>query len=250
MGCGLLTNPISVRLVALSTSFVQHWCTSWLEATGLDSVMAAVKAADASANFGYQLVMQTAAVRTDNPDQPSTLGSLQTGAGSYVTTAQDVSQSTASKLWVRFGLGYKITTGSGPEQADVNFQLQYTRCGKMVGAWAGQVVATQGTTGLMQAVSGWIPSMQVTKIKAGFIVNSATSNLRVRLVYRLAGANQESPTAWSPLGSVLSPGENCTGELTPTIGTQDMWVQIGLEYSSSDANLAQGYVAVSVGVRK
>lgn len=250
MGCGLLMPPISVRLAALSTTFVYWWGTPWREAIGLDTVMAAIKAADASTNFNWQLAIQTAAVRTDNPDQPATLGTAQTGVGPYVTTALDISQTTGSKMWVRFGLAYKIGTGAGPEQGDIDLQLQYTQCGKMVATFANQVVATQGSTGLVTVISDWIPSMQVTKIKPAFVINSATTNLRVRLVYRTSGAVRESPSAWSTLGSLQSAGETCPGELSPTIGTQDMWVQIGLEVSSSDANLAQGFVAVAVGVRK
>lgn len=250
MGCGLLTNPVSVRLAALSGTALYHWLTPWLPAIGLDTVMAAIRAADASSNLNWQLAVQYAEVRTDDPDQPETLGALQQGAANYVTTAQNIAETTGTKMLVRFGIAYKIYTGSGPEQGDLDFQLQYTQCGKMVGAFANQVVATNGSTGLVTVISDWIPSMQVTKIKPAFVINSATSNLRVRLVYRTAGAVKESPGSWTTLGSLQSAGEICPGELTPTIGTQDMWVQIGLEVSSSDANLAQGFVACAVGVRK
>lgn len=165
MGCGLLTNPVSVRLAALSSTAVYHWFTPWLPAIGLDTVMAAFRAADASSNLNWQLAVQYAEVRTDDPDQPGTLGALQQGAANYVTTAQNIAETTATKMFVRFGIAYKIYTGSGPEQG--------------------------------------------------------------------------GPGSWATLGSLQSAGAVCAGELTPTIGSQDIWVQIGLEVSSSDANLAR-----------
>lgn len=165
---------------------------------------------------------------------------------SPATTRVAAYSQTVVYVWLTVGLD----RASGPEQGDVELQVAYQACGKVVGAISEQLVATQGTTGLVKVVSAWLPAMEVAKIKAALVVNSATSNLRVRIVYRTAQTSKEVPSAWSTLGSQYDTGEENTGELTPTIGTQDMWVQIGLEYASSDANLAQGFVAAVVGVRK
>ena len=65
-----------------------------------------VKAKAVSGSFRCQVVVQYAAVRTDEPDSPSSVGSALTGAGEALVSSGDISGTTANKMWRRYGIKY------------------------------------------------------------------------------------------------------------------------------------------------
>ena len=122
---------------------------------GLDSIRAVYNCRALLGTFQYQLAIQTAVARTDNPDAWSTLDSLRTTSGELCTG--DVALSLGGKWYARFGAMYNEATTPGTSQADLALTFTWNACGKAVGGGSCQLVATD-TTHLFQIVSGWVPA--------------------------------------------------------------------------------------------
>lgn len=76
MTCGGVSNRAQRRLNAYSTTAAQEWFIDWIPAIGMDFVMLVFRARQAtSAFFEGQIIMQTANVRTDQPNGITNLGS-------------------------------------------------------------------------------------------------------------------------------------------------------------------------------
>lgn len=256
MPCGGLTKKVSKRLNAYSATAAQEWFTDWLPAIGLDESMFVFKArAATSGNFEAQVIMQTASVRTDEPDPTSNLGTGQTTSGgtsfSYNPGVQGISASTAGKMFVRFGVAYKFASGESQCSADVELEVSYKQCGDLVGAATHQL-STVTTDDQYVAITPWLPGILVDKVKAALIINSLTGNFRCRLAYRTAPTSKESPSGWNLVTDANAPytaGEFCTSDLPVTVGS-NMCIQFGLMYDLSAAGSGQATVAAVIGTRR
>ena len=210
MSCGNAVAPRTERIVAQSTNPVVLPFTAWILAVGLDEIKAALllRALQvASGSMEAELAIQTAEVRTDDPDNWATV-------------------------------------------ADATLALAHAACGSLVGAWSGQL-ATTVTSDSFIALTPPVPALLADKIKAALIVQSVTGNVRCRIVVRYFVLTPEAAGAWTNTSNtdVTGADERNTGELTLTNGT-NMYVQVGLAYSSSTAAFAQADVSVSVGARR
>ncbi len=126
MACAQTTPEQQASLSTTTTANAIHWFTGWMLVVGLDKLKATIKNRSiiGTATFQTQLAMQTAAVRTDNPDTPLTLDSALQGAGERCSGVEDVAANTDDVFWVRFGVAYALQAGqSGFAQAEVAFQL-------------------------------------------------------------------------------------------------------------------------------
>src|SRR5262245_14880242 len=109
----VLTPYVERRLTAnsaASPALQYAWLTSWYLAAGVDTIRAAVKCfnvvKDAGlSSFQWQLCIETAKARPDNPNTTITLlGTQQANAGEYKTGSLTVSGSTAGAMWFRLGV--------------------------------------------------------------------------------------------------------------------------------------------------
>lgn len=259
MACGGLSKKSQKRLNAFSTTVAYEWFTDWLPAIGMDSAMVVLKGrAASSVQFQAQVVMQTAAVRTDQPSDPITKGSAQfpatnTNYFSYNTNIMDITSNTGSVMFVRFGVAYNLVSGASvPASADVELEVAYTQCGDIVAAVTHQLATTTSTAQYI-AVTGWLPRILVDKVKAGLVCNSLTGNFVFQLAYRTAETSKESPSAWTLVADATGPapygaGEGCTSELPVSLGN-NMWVQFGIMYKSTSGD-GQASVSVALCARR
>ncbi len=219
-----------------------------MPAIGLDNVKAVLRSHAVSGNFQLRLAMQTALVRVELPEAPSTLDQLLVGDGERCTGMISVAESTASKFFVRFGVAYSLSSGSALGQADVSFALSHTQCGQIVGGRS-LSLASNATADAFALVTGWVPAIQVQKVKAVTVCRSLNGGFEWKLCYRTATTSKETPSAWTSLGgSYLGAGEFDTGDVTLNVDSS-MYVQFGVLYhSSSGAGDAQ--VDTSFAVRR
>ena len=201
--------------------------------------------------FSGQLAMQTAAVRTDNPDAWAVVAGLSASAASGATadassTSISIATTTALKAWVRFGVTF--SSGAAGGAADVGLAVSYAACGSTVGNWKGQLVADSATDSFV-AITPFLPSILADKIKAAIIVSSVTGTFTCRIVVRYAAVLTDVPGAWVNTTDTNSNTERNTGEITLSNGA-NMYVQIGLAYSASGGGHSTGDVVVSTGIRR
>lgn len=251
MSCFSMTSPIQKRLVALSDSVVQYeWFTDWMPAIGLDEVQGVLKNKAVTGNFESRMAIQTAVIRTDNPDVPSLLESSYQAQGERCSSVLDVTSQRSTKFFVRFGVAYHLSSGSTPGQSDTSLEIAYNSCGRIIGGDTAQLVVP-GATSCYRPFTGWIPAHHAAKVKAAIVVTNGHANFRCQLAYRTATTSRESPNAWSSnFESTWHSGndEFNTGEVTLSISSH-FWVQFGLEYNLSSGSDGEASVSMSVGVR-
>ena len=232
---------------------LHSWYTDWMPAIGVDAVKAVfkVKAAGGNRDIVVQPIIQTAKVRTNDPDAPSLLGATAlTGAGEASPNTIDISNATAGKQFVRFGMAYKAASTGGEAMADVSLQVCLKVYGKLVATKTLQLVAPD-TSNYYTPITDWLPSMMVSKAKAALVVTQATGNFKVSLAYQKAATSVESPGSWSALGSLYGSGEDNTSDQTLSYGNpSEAWVRLGIRYTmDGEGTNGQGVVTASVGVR-
>ena len=255
-GCGGMVRGRSRRLVAYSSVFAEEWFTEFVPVIGMDKIMAALRAkAATNDHFQAQVIVQFAAVRTDSPDSPATLGSVQTassGSIEYPTGAIDISASAATKFYVRFGVAYRYNpTGGSQSSADVSLDINYEQCGEIAGGLNAQLFTSTSDMQVV-ALTGLLSPLMVEKIKAALMVTSKTGNFQWKLTYRTFSTNREVPGAWSDSFEQsyrTATGDVNTGELTVSGLGSAMWIQIGLAYTSSSGN-GQASVSLALGTRR
>lgn len=235
MSCGTVSPETQEHVATYTTTNDYHWFTGWMPACALLYVMATLKVKNVTGNFQCQLVLQTAATRTDNPDTPNLIDTLRTGAGEYCSGVEDISQYTDDKFFVRFGIAYNLSSGSALGAADVAFQISTVSCGKVVGAQT-LYLASSTTSDAGVAITGWIPRIIADKLMAAIVFRSKSGNFQWKFAKRGAGTSIQNPGGWVALSGETSyrttEGETNSGELT--VGDPDeMWVQFGVIYSSS-----------------
>lgn len=231
--------------------------TDWMSAMGLDKVKAVILIKALTGNFQAQLAVQTASVRTDNPDAWATLDTM-TNAD-RCTAVIDVTSNTASKAYARFGVAYNLSSGTTLGGADVGFQLSDVVCGDIVGSTTLQLMAVD-TNPYFVPVTGWLPAMTIAKVKAGFTVTGSLNGFKYRLCYRAATISSNVvAVAWGTAnleaGYTSGDGERNTGEITMPTGVgvtgridDKMFVQFGIEFTGTSAG-AQATATVTTATR-
>lgn len=251
MACSAAMSLVQRRLAALSSSETQlEWYTDWMPAIGLDNVQGVLKNKAVTGNFESRMAMQTAAIRTDNPDSPILLESSYQASGERCSSVLSIATDLLSKCFVRFGVGYHLSSGSTPGQSDTSLELAYNSCGRIIGGDVAQLYVP-GTTSFYRAFTGWIPAAHAAKVKAAIVILNASANFRCQLAQRTATTSRESTSAWSSAlegGWHSGNGEYNTGEVSLSNGSS-FWVQFGLEYQLSSGSSGEATASVSVAVR-
>ena len=164
------------------------------------------------------------------------MGSGQTGSGELCSDI--VTPDFSGVAFVRFGLAYKISSGS-IGQADVSYQLTYESCGRVVGSQQLTPVTTS-TANSFVPLTGWLSALQAEVVKAVVVMSGKTGNFRCRLSYRVATTSPESPGSWNAdvtgTSYIDTDGSYNTDEVSLSVSTA-MWVQIGLQFNSTSAGV-------------
>ena len=251
-GCGGTTGRTQKRLNAPTSSPEVEWFTGWRPCVGMDTVLAAVRIRAAKTDyFLAKVAVQVATVRTNEPDDYTTLGEsaidVTSGSGESLVLLS-LTSTTPGKAFVRFGIEYN--SSSGVSSADVDMDIAFLQCGDVAGAATLQLFSTT-TTSQFVALTGWLPALLVQKVTMALMISSKTGSPTCQLAYRTAELTTDEPGAWDvvPAGSSYSTeGDHNTGDLTVSLSTV-MWVQLGLKYVSSSGD-GQMTVAASVGTRR
>ncbi len=254
MASGMLTPEVWKHLVSTSDDYeLFEPFTEWVPAMGLDDVKVVWKQKaqeiKTSGDFEVRPAIQTASVRTTEPDDWSTLGTAV--AGNDETCDEfDIATTTVDKFFVRFGVAYKLSTNAVQGEADVSLQVSYNSCGRIVGGKT-ETFSTNTVSDQMRPVTGWIPAVGVAKVKAAIIVQCGSATFRGRLTYRTADTSSENPNGWTDIDSPHSDGEHNTNEINIASALIDkMWVQFGIRYDlSSSGTWTTGTISTAVSVR-
>ena len=251
MACGNTGTSATHSLHTTSTTVAYTWYTPWMPATGLDNIIAVMILTGLSGNFQAQLAIQTADVRPEAPNSPSLLGSAQTTTTPYCTGAVSVASSTASAMWVRFGIAANLTSGSALGQADVTLMVSDDRCGQAVGTATNTLSSTTTATNTFVAITGWIPAILANYVKAALVATALQGPIQWRLTMRTANTTPDLPNAWSTTFDTwrTTAGGICTGELATSISGA-MYVQFGLQFILGSGSFGNVMVASTVAVRK
>jgi len=231
-----LTRYAEHHLVATSSTVQYEWYTDWLPTDGVDNIRAVLKAKNTSGGqFGWQLAIQYATVRADNPDTPGTLGTQQDSDGEYVTGDLAVGTSMQSKRLFRLGVAY-FSAGAAV-QGDVALVASWKSVGTILGAQTVNLEVVDSGGIKYMPLTGWVPATFMAKIKAAFILSglTITSNFRYQLAYQLATTSVQQPDAWATAeASWTTPStannERNTGEITVSASSK-MWFRLGVAYS-------------------
>jgi hypothetical protein len=247
--CGKLTQLEQRTLEADDTTMRYAPFTKWMPTIGLDEVVAVMKARAVLGSPSWQLAVQYAAVRTDLPDAWAVLDALQANAGERCTGPVSLTNA-PSKMFVRFGMGYKSAAGATLAQLDATLQLAMEPCGMVIGTYAFHPVATDTNT-RYQPITDWIPSAHAAKVKAALISTSlAGTNFQFQLAQQKAATSVEVPGAWATIeaGWRNTATEACTGEITLSY-TNQFWTRFGIAYNVSSGTFAEADLAAIVAVR-
>jgi hypothetical protein len=249
----MLDGGPSCCLSSNSGNYVYYWFTLWMDAVGVDFAQLVLKILQQSgATMTVVPVLQTAAVRKNNPDAPAIIGSTsQVGNGEVRSVLEDISSSTNQKRWVRFGVGFKSGTPGTLTAALVGFQLFLSTFGKVVAEEETQQVVAFDSSNYFKPLTPWLPARMVSAFMATIVVTQPTSaNFKVGLAVQTANTSVESPNAWAGLGSVYNSGENNTGEQTVTYGSPpEFWVRAGLKFTMLSGTLGSAVVTTTVSAR-
>ncbi len=261
MPCGILTPSITKHLASTFTganSLRFEPYTDWFPVIGLDVLKAILKLRGVTNQFQGQLAFQTAVCRTDNPDAWATLDQMT--SSDRCTGVLNVTSALAGKFYVRFGIGFNISSGSTNSQADVTLQLSYDACGLVAGGVTLQALAPD-TSNYFAPVTGWLQAIDAVKVLAAILVSGALNNFQCRLTYRTATTDTGVVTDnWAVVnleaGWHAGNGEFNTGTLTLPTGVgqtgridDKMWIQFGLQFSVSSGTAGQATVSVATAVR-
>lgn len=258
MAVGWQSETATVNAHTSGTGLVFVPILDWAAAIGLDTLQAAIIVTamyTASGNTKAQLAVQTASVRTDNPDAWAVVsvtggGLSVVGQNHGASASLDVSGLTAAKAWVRWGVAFSMDSGgTAPGSADVTLTVAGVVLGEMIGGWRGQLTSSV-TSDANIAITGWVPAIWAQKVMAALLVTSADANFRCRLRYRTAESSQSAPGSWTNTGDSNQSGnqERVAVDNALSLGS-NLWVQFGLAYSSSSGT-SSADVMVSVGVRR
>jgi hypothetical protein len=247
--CANTSAPAQRSLTAIDGVVQHEWLTGWMLLPGMSVIDAVLKNKGVVGNFQSQLVMQLAAVRTDNPNGPTLLATARSGGGEWAELGVDIATGNSGYMYVRFGVAYGLSTGQTPARADVELQISYNACGKIAGAINQQLFASTTTDGYV-AITPFVPSISAPKVRAAVSVTSLTGDFRWRMAYRTAATNTQNADAWTTtFGAWQTAGEVNTTDLTPNLAGK-MWVQIGIQFALSGGTPGQASISASVAIVK
>ncbi len=248
-----LTQYAECHLVSNNTgTTLYQWFTDWMCCDGVDAIRAVLKAKNAtSANFSWQLAIQYAPVRSDNPDAPAAIGNGQTGSGEYQTGDLSLAAQADAPTHRLFRLGIAYTSvNASVQQADVSLQASYKSVATPLGM-ARATLAITDSSNKYEVLTPWIPAIYMAKVKAAFVLNSinpSNGNFKYRLAYQTAGTTVTQPSAWTDIesgwtqpGNGVTYSERNTGEVTVT--TSEMWFRLGVAYTQA-GGVDTNYTAV------
>lgn len=247
MSCCLLTPETWASIVATSTTSVFLPTTEWIPCTGLDTMQAVIRMRNAGTYIQISAAYQTAEVVTTNPDAPATVGNA-LGENGAALVVQDISATTASKTYIRFGLVYSLSSASTPETADVSVQVSYRLQGRLLGSFSQQFVAPD-TSAQYLPIGDWVSTLEANKVKGAFVVSGA-ADFGYRLAYQTAESVVESPGAWTVLEAdwVTTYTPRCSGQLTLETSGK-MWIRFAIGYQASSGSNKQAYISGALFVR-
>jgi len=247
MSCGRLTKEVQKSLAAVSTSEEAYvWFTDWIPCTGVDYAYTVMRIAALNGNFKARAVYQTATVRTNKPNGPTTDDGWEQTEGAYFHDF-DLTAVTDDYFFIRFGvecLGHTSTLGS----ADVSLQVSYRAKGTHRGSMSKNLVALDVAANLVQQeiLTGWMPAIEASKFNVAYVVSEADANFQFRFAYQTAATTIESPSSWTAVdgGTWNTTGdqEDNLNEETLSLGS-NMWVRFALEYSCSSLKNMQANVS-------
>lgn len=180
-----------------------------------------------------RLRMQTASVRTDEPDawadvmNGQTVALEITGADDTCTGDVDIASALTDKMYARFGVGTKMTAVGAPAMADVGLAVSALAAGRVVANWAGTVVATSATP-LVTPISEFESTTRVASILGSLQAFSPGTSLEVKLAWRTAEWSTGQVGSWNVFGNGVSSGvpERVIAH-TPSLGNNFL-VQLGV----------------------
>jgi hypothetical protein len=259
MSCEKLL-PVTTSHV--STSSTSTWTflptSEWMLATGLDAFKAVVTMRS-STNLVAHAAYQTAATRTDSPDDWTTgFASDVTAEGAYCTGDEDITSATEADFYVRFGVAYKVAAGQSFGEGDLAMQTSFDLCGRLVGAKTFEVNITTTNT-YDRPITEWMPAQHVNAVKyallaTGVETSGGGSNLYAAVIVQTATTSIEVPGAWATLDGAginaanATNAEGCTGELIPAL-TSVMWVRFGVRTYINSGSKGIGTISAAIAVR-
>lgn len=218
-----------------------------MTAAGIDSIRAVVRslAGSGGTNWKWQIAIQTAEVRPDNPDLPALLGSEQTNDGTYAPG--DLTPDLSAKAYFRLGIAYRSV--SGLSQADIEADFAWNDCGKVVSSVTFPITCDNSSPSYIP-LGDILPANFAQKFKAAIIITSADANLQCKLVYR-KGTVKAALTSWTDFtvaDSYSASAERNTSERAISASTE-LWAQAGLAVKSTSGT-SQGTITVLLMARK
>jgi hypothetical protein len=256
MSCGQLTPEVTRRLVAYSTTEAIEWYTDWMFCCGIDTVrrMLANRNVTATAStFQTRFYVQVAKARTDNPETPVTWASTYVTGNAEASANQSVSTQASAGFFIRFGVGYSLTTGSTPVGGDVTLQVAFDACGDVVGQ-ATFEVQNANTGDVNVPVSGWFPGIQVDLVNVAIVATGLSGVPQWRWIYQTAPTVTSVVDAWAAGGAgtyLTAAGDSNSTDTTLAVGATKFWCRLGLGFASqTGGTLSQATFTVLVAIRR
>ena len=246
----ILTHDESViQLSSNVQGYRYHWTTGFMPAVGMTSVTNVLKSMSGGGTQALKtrLAIQTAEVRTNDPDDPTTLGTERSGDGEWNSSEIDLTTPLEDKLYFRLGVAYKAAA-VGDAWATVSSQVAIQCSGKLLGSASKRLVAPDTST-YYEAITDWIPALMAAKV-IGALSVKGDADFRAGLAYQVADTSVGSPDSWADCSDTAAGTEEWnTGELTITYSaTPEYWVRFGVRYTCNSGTNCQGDVAVTIGV--
>jgi hypothetical protein len=243
MACSKTLRPVTTTLVTTTTTSAFEPLTEWMPSTGITDLDFAVTLLSLDGDAAAEVIpaVQLAAVRSDAPDSPGAI------TGSWVSTANthhlSDTLSAGSKFLIRLGLAYKLKAGeSGVAIVQAKLSPAVQQCGRILPGKEIDVSPFMTVTdGAHFPISGWEPTVGLSKIKAAFLVmDNSNTDLTSSASSRTTSACDDpaEPNSWQAAEAWANPAsgnsERNTGEVSVPAG----------------ANLASHHlVQLGVGVR-
>ncbi|MFH1463435.1 MAG: hypothetical protein ABIO70_03525 [Pseudomonadota bacterium] len=247
MSCARLTPEYSANLSTNDDTFVQYrWFTDWITCAGLSNVRATIKRINADNSFSVRFAFQIAKVRTNDPGSPTVLAgdAYHSGNGESCTDDLDLSTYADDGFFVRFGVAYKLTEGSGYASADVYFQVAYGLKGSVIGKGSQQVLAPDSTYRYL-LISDWVPALSAVKFQVAYVVSDASADFYTRLAYQTAATSIEEPGAWTTDGTEAGDDREVCEQVSISTSNK-MWVRFAIAYKANSGSNLSAYVSGAI----
>lgn len=200
----------------------------------------------------YQKVgLQLAGARVDEPDAWAVYGA-QIPEDTYDRVDINIATAAAGKFWARFGYGIRCRYTDNVVTGQYYTQIDTDTCGRLVPAKTLTLRSISGSR--FAPVTGWVPALGMTGIRAAVVVTSWLTNLQYRICYRTRNDSFDTgasgvgvgPTSdWLPLGSLNTPTANSDLVLSHALTSGDQEIQFGIEWSGT-AGQADVTVAIAI----